>query len=152
MVIKIFGMPKAKAELLLQNFRMHSWKIIWHSVFLESIWFFKSHMDSEDFWQILPTSQGNCVFLHFISFFISILYVSTFSLGWIVSIEAFQKIARISMMMIPDRHKTVRNGLWWYHDNSGIIKQLALFKLSLSIKHYLQRTQKLQLNEIENYL
>ncbi len=38
--------------------------------------------------------------------------------------EVFTKIARIGIMMIPDRHKTVSAISWWYHN--GVIWLMTL--------------------------
>ena len=45
---------------------------------------------------------------------------------WRLSMEGFVKIARISIMMIQDRPKTIRTVSWWYHDDTGIVLTVIL--------------------------
>ncbi len=44
----------------------------------------------------------------------------------------FIKIARISITMIPDIHKTIDTISWWYHEDTGIIMATILDVFAMS--------------------
>ncbi len=52
-------------------------------------------------------------------------------LTYIVSIQGFLKIARISIVVIQNRQKTVRTVSRWYYNNTGIILAAILDVLSM---------------------